>query len=83
MPGLYGSCVSRRKMGSAHRAVVWFSIPQSGIIKLIAAKRRYHHPLNPLNLVNPLNPHARQGVSMNPLNPKKDAKRPFPSCGII
>ena len=29
-------------------------------INLIAAKRRYHHPLNLLNL---LNPHARKGVS--------------------
>ena len=29
---------------------------------------RHHHPLNPLNLMNPLNPHAA-GVSMSPLRP--------------
>ena len=27
--------------------------------------------------LNPLNPHARQGVSMNPLNPKKGRKASF------
>jgi len=35
---------------------------------LIAAQRQYHNPLNlpasgGQNLLNPLNPHARQGVS--------------------
>ena len=32
---------------------------------------------SPLNLLNPLNPHARQGVSMNPLNLEKGRKASF------
>ena len=27
----------------------------------------HHHPLNPLHLLNPLNPHARKGVSISPV----------------
>ena len=43
--------------------VVRFSIPRSGIIKLIAC-RAMPSPLNLLNLLNPLNPHARRACPM-------------------
>ena len=29
---------------------------RNAVFIFIAAKQRYHHPLNPLNLLNPLNP---------------------------
>ena len=42
---------------SPDRAVVWFY--QTG------AEGAHRHPLNPLNLVNPLNPHARRACPLS------------------
>ena len=53
--------------------VVWFSLPLAALPPLAAYKThrptgRYHNPLNPLNLLTLLNPHAA-GVFMTLLNP--------------
>ena len=59
--------------------------PQSGLVQrgvlyaaaggyiLIAPQERYHHPLNPLNLLNPLNPLNL----LNPLNPGPPKAAPY------
>ena len=53
--------------------VVRFSIPRSGIIKLIA-QRAIPPPLNPLNLLNLLNPHARRACPL--AIPQPSGRRP-------
>ena len=50
-------------------------------INPIAAKRRYHPPLNPLNLMNPLNPHAA-GVSKGDTTTLSRQRRLLPPASV-
>ena len=63
-----GGAVGRRgAFPRAIGAVVWFSLARKGGCKGFihnGGAAAYQHPLNPLHLLNLLNPHARKGMSI-------------------